>query len=81
MSPLLLPEILFVFLDTLTADAKYRVEDCGILLLPIQMQLSEKRKIFFHFFFFHYWNLHQILNILKKKDNDHSFCSISGNYI
>ena len=52
MSPLLLPEILFVFLDTLTADAKYRVEDCGILPLPIQMQLSEKRKIFFHFFFF-----------------------------
>ena len=51
MSPLLLPEILFVFLDTLTADAKYRVEDCGILPLPIQMQLSEKRKIFFHFFF------------------------------
>ena len=31
------------------------------------MQLSEKRKTFSEFFFFHFWNLHQILNILKKK--------------
>ena len=30
------------------------------------MQLSLKLKLF-RIFFFHFWNLHQILNILKKK--------------
>ena len=30
------------------------------------MQLSLKLKLFW-IFFFHFWNLHQILNILKKK--------------
>ena len=30
------------------------------------MQLSLKPKTFIHSFF-HFWNLHQILNILKKK--------------
>ena len=30
------------------------------------MQFSEKRKSFFQILF-HFWNLHQILNILKEK--------------
>ena len=30
------------------------------------MKLSQKRKIF-PIFLFHFWNLHQVLNILKKK--------------
>ena len=30
------------------------------------MQVSEKRKIFLNFLF-HFWNLHQILNIFFKK--------------
>ena len=35
---------------------------------PIQMQLSNKQKNFFRFFFLvHFLNLDQILNILKKK--------------
>ena len=46
MSPLLLPEILLVFLNTLTADAKYPIEDWENLPLPIQMQLSQKQKTF-----------------------------------
>ena len=35
----------------------------------IQMQLSKKLNNFCHFFFLYFWNLHHILNILKKKVN------------
>ena len=44
MSPLVLGEILVVFLDILTADGKYAVPYCHNLPLPIHLQLSEKRK-------------------------------------
>ena len=50
MSPLVLGEILEVFLNILTADGKYRVQCCGNMQLPIQMQLSEKQKIFSEIF-------------------------------
>ena len=50
MSPLVLGEILGVFVNTLTDDAKDPVQVCENLQLPIQMQLSEKRKSFFEFF-------------------------------
>ena len=42
MVPLVLGEILGVFVNTLTADEKYRVQDCENIPLPIQMQLSKK---------------------------------------
>ena len=54
-----------MFLNKFTPDAKYPVHDPENLQLPIQMQLSEKRKIFL-IFLFYFWNLHQTLNILKK---------------
>ena len=38
-----------VFVTTLTADGMHPVEDCENLKLPIQMQLSEKRKGFSEF--------------------------------
>ena len=66
MSRLGLGEILGVFVETVTADSKYPVPDFKNFQLPIQMQLSEKRKTFSQFFFFHFWKLHQILKILKK---------------
>ena len=50
MSPLVLGEILRVFVNTLTADGKYPVQECQNLQLPIEMQLSEKRKSFSKFF-------------------------------
>ena len=65
MSPLVLGEILGVFVNTLTANDKYPVQDCDNLPLPTQMQLSEKRKTFSEFFL-HFWNLDQILKILKR---------------
>ena len=66
MSPLVLGEILEVFVDTLTAYGKYPVQDCENLPLPIQMQLSEKPKSFSEFLF-NFWILDQILNIWKEK--------------
>ena len=66
MSPLALGELLGMFVNTLTADTKCLVQDCENLQLLIQMQLSESRKTFSNFLF-HFWNLHQILNILKKR--------------
>ena len=50
MSPLVIREILEVFLNTLTCDGKNPVQDCQYLQLPIQMQLSEKQKTFSQIF-------------------------------
>ena len=46
MSLLVLVEIFGVYVNTFTANAKYPVQDCENLQLKIQIQLSEKRKIF-----------------------------------
>ena len=67
ISPLLICEILGMFVYTLTADGKYLVQDCESLLLSIQMKWSGKRKIFWQFLVL-LLELHQILNILKKGD-------------
>ena len=68
MNHLVLVEILLVFVNTYTVDNKFRVHVCENLPLPIQIQLLEKPKTFsFFFFFFHFTNLHQILNIFKKR--------------
>ena len=40
MSPPVLREILGVFVNILTPDGKYPVQDSENLLLPIQMELS-----------------------------------------
>ena len=47
MSPLVLREVLLIFVNRLTADGIYPVQDCENLELPIQMQLSENGKTFF----------------------------------
>ena len=48
--PLVLGEILLAFVNTLTADGKYPVQDCKNFQVQIQMQLSEKPKSFSEFF-------------------------------
>ena len=50
MSPLVLGEILEMFVDTLTAAGKYPVQGCENLQREIQMQLSEKQKSFCELF-------------------------------
>ena len=44
MSHLVLGDVLVVFVNTLTVDCKYTVQDCKNLHVPCQMQLSEIRK-------------------------------------
>ena len=71
MSPLVLGEILGVFVNTLTADGKYPVQGCENLQLPIQMQLFEKRKTFFQFFILFLrstWNFEHF----ERKNDRHS---------
>ena len=65
-SPLVLGETLRMFVDTLSADAKYPVEYYESFRLPIEMQLSEKRKTFSNLLLY-FSNLHQMSNILRKK--------------
>ena len=68
MCPLILGQIVGVFANTLTADGKHPIEDWENFLLPVQMQLSDNWKFFLNFLF-HFWNLHNILNVLKKRKN------------
>ena len=49
ISPVLLGEILEIFLNTLSTDGKYLIEDWENLPLPIEMQFSEKWKTFSQF--------------------------------
>ena len=48
MSPLVLAEILGLFVNTLTADDKYRVQDCENLQPTIQI-IQKTKKIFWIF--------------------------------
>ena len=50
MTPLVLGEILGMFVNTLTGDGKYSVQDRENLPVPIQMILSENQKTFSQFF-------------------------------
>ena len=50
MSPPVLREILGMSVNTLTAAGKYFLLDCEIQHLPIEMQLSKKKKTFSQFF-------------------------------
>ena len=50
MSPLLLGEMLRMFVNTLAIDLMYPVQGCENLQLPIQMQLSDKQNNFSQFF-------------------------------
>ena len=50
ISPLVLREILGIFVNTLTVDGKYPVQDCKNLQLSIQMKLSQKRTALSQFF-------------------------------
>ena len=46
MSLVLLSQILGIFLNTLTAEGKYLAQYCKNLQLPIEMQVSQKQKLF-----------------------------------
>ena len=71
MSPLVLDEMLGVFVNTLTADGKYPVQVCENLQLPIQMQLPQKRKTFSRFFIL-FLDYRSNFEHFQGKDDRHS---------
>ena len=66
MTALVTSEIFRVFVNTLTPDVKYSRRNMKILWQQFQTPLSQKRKTFFDFLL-HFWHVHEIENILKKK--------------
>ena len=66
-------QILVLLVNTLAVDEKYPVLNRNNLTIPIQMQLSEKKKTFYQFFAAF---LKSRLNFkhFGKKDDRHSFC-------
>ena len=66
MSALITSEIFRLFVNTLTPDDKYSRGNMQIFWQKIQTPLSQKRKTFSDFLL-HFWNVHEIYNILKKK--------------
>ena len=55
-----------MFVNTLTADDQYSLLNRHNLTQQIRTQLSQKQKAFSQFFL-HFRNVHEILNICKKK--------------
>ena len=66
MSVLVRSDIFRLFVNTLTPDVKYSRRNMQIFWQQFQTPLSQKRKIFFDFLL-HFWNVHEIENILRKE--------------
>ena len=66
MSPVGLGEVLVVFVNRFTADAKFPFKIVRICNSQFKCNNLENQKLSLKFLF-HCWNIHQILNILKKK--------------
>ena len=71
MSSLVSVENLGVFVNTLTADGKYPVQDSENLQIPIQMELSQKRKSF-SALFVPYPESTSNFKHFEKKDGSHT---------
>ena len=54
--------------NTLTPDDKYSRRYMQIFGQQLQTSLSQKRKAFVNFLL-HFWNVHEIYNILKREKN------------
>ena len=66
MSALVTSEIFRLFVNTLATDDKYSRRHMQIFWQQIQKPLSQKEMLFFNFWL-HFWNVHEIYNILKKR--------------
>ena len=66
MSALVISEIFRLFVNTLTPDDKYSRRNMQIFWQQLQTLFSQKRKTLFDFLL-HFWNVHEIYNILQKK--------------
>ena len=65
-SPSVWYEILRLFANALIADDKYSVSNMQDLPQHIQTLLSQRQNTFLDFFY-HFWSLHEIYTIFKKK--------------
>ena len=78
MSPLVRGEILGAFVSKLTVDEKYRLRNCGNLLLLIHNYknaiITKNKKEPFLNYLFNFCNIHQILDILEKGMIVITFC-------
>ena len=66
MSALVTSEIFRLFVNTLTSDVNDSRRNMEIFWQQLQTPLSQKKKTFFGFLL-HFWNVHEVYNILKKK--------------
>ena len=57
--------------NTLSADGKYSLLSIDNLTQPIQMDLSQKQKIFSRFFFFAFFRSSLNFEHFQKKDDSH----------
>ena len=57
--------------NTLSADGKYSLLSIDNLTQPIQMDLSQKQKIFSTFFFFAFFQSSLNFEHFQKKDDSH----------
>ena len=66
MSALVTSKISRLFVKTFTPDVKYSRRNMQIFWPQFQTHLYQKIKTCFDFLL-HFWNVHEIENILKKK--------------
>ena len=69
MSALVTSEIFRLFVNRLTPDVNYSRRNMQIFWQQLQNPFSQKRKTFFDFLL-HFWNVHEIYNILQKKKSN-----------
>ena len=74
ISPLLLREILGMFLNSLTPEVKCPIEGWKNLALPIQMQLSEKLKTLSQFFVPFMESTSNFKHLSETENNRQSHC-------
>ena len=65
-SALVWSEILRLFVNTFTADNKYSHAMCTISRNKFKRHYLKNKSLFLDFLL-HFWNVHEIYNILKKK--------------
>ena len=68
MSLLVIHKILRLFVNTLTVKDKHYLLNRDNLTEPIQMQLSQKQKAFFEFFFAFFKSILNFQHFHKKDD-------------
>ena len=70
MSALVTSEIFRLFVNTLTPDDKYSRRYMQIFWQQLQRPFSQKKESLFFGFLLHFWNVHEIYKILKKKKSN-----------